>query len=196
MINVFLTISLTFTITLTTVFKTMPSLPFSMTQSSGLPDSANQKNNSFRTLTNYFELPSDSNVESMCGRLQNTKHSTDSIMGLGFKESYDSLKPYEIIFLYKTVKKRVELGEDSICKIFSCKEQMLKGFSDFDCYAFIYPHLDPTELEEGDDNEIIFPVFVKSYKRVDKSNWAFRGSSKVNSYEELDEFEFKTIYNL
>lgn len=128
------------------------------------------------------------------GYLQGTTISKDSTGLFGFFDSYDSPLTYEIIFVAKGgIKSR------SLDSISSVDEKLDKGcdnnFSDFDCYAFVYPMRDPEKQDDMHAMNIDFPVNVKAYIKVEGDNWRLVKQIKTNSFKEFSKFQFDVIYS-
>lgn len=128
------------------------------------------------------------------GYLQGTNISKDSTGLFGFFDCYDNLHTYEIILVNKGGIKSRNL--DSISSI---DEKLDKGcdndFSEFDCYAFVYPMRDPEKQDNMHAMNIAFPAVVKAYSRIKGDNWRFIKYLKANSFKEFSKFQFDVIYS-
>ena len=144
---------------------------------------------------NFFIMSKDCTVRKSAGALQGTNHSVDSTGYLCFADVFCK-KPYEMIFLYKNIILRKSLGYDSVYNIFDSMDLERDTYSDFDCFVFDYPHSDPETQDDIHEMNIHFPITVSAYKRTGNTTWHLAGKTKVRTFEEFSEFQFRVIYNL
>ncbi len=119
-------------------------------------------------------------------------HSKDSLFMVS-KDFYDCKETYEVDFLYKDLNLRKVIVEDSLSKILTNEEK--SSYPDFDCFAFVFKETNPDSLEDR-GNDVLFPLNVKAYKRIDKTKWQYKGKTKAKTLEDFGEFQFKIIYDL
>jgi len=136
--------------------------------------------------------------------LQGTDKSRDLTGYLCIADCYDCKETYELIFKYKAGLekiKSIEIEEDVIFNIFKsgCSNQ----FSDFDCYAFVYPMRQPEPGECADkngkpincDSGVDYPVKVKAYYREAGNHWIFLEEKKIKDFEALSLFFYHATYS-
>jgi hypothetical protein len=148
------------------------------------------------SLTDFLTPSPKCVVRRSAGGLQGTNHSPDSTFYLCFADFYNCKETYTIIFLYKDFATRNTLGNDPIDKIFFDSEIGKDTFNDFQCYAFVYPKIDPEIQDDIHKSTIGYPVIVRSYKRVGRTTWKFIAKKTAKNFHEFSEFEFRTIYGL
>ena len=131
---------------------------------------------------------------SSMGFLQEVEASKDSLGPFCFYECYDCKETFEIIFVYKDVKKRGQANHDFIWNEY--EKGCVNIFSNFECFAFVYPMRDPDKQKDVHAMNIDFPITVRVYERNTGDNWKFLKKIKVKTFKELSLLQFKTIYRL
>jgi len=128
------------------------------------------------------------------GRLQNTRHSLDSVDKIGSISVYDQHQPYVIVCVYGSVEERSRLSQDSAARLFMNSDNWMSDWRVYNCYGFVCRMRDPDYLADAEE-EVEFPTKVAVYKRVGLTKWVHLSTTSVASYSELAELKFRTIYS-
>jgi len=125
------------------------------------------------------------------GSLQGLDINKDSLEDFCFYECYDCKETFEIAFAYKN--KNEKNKEDLMWSEFSkgCSNK----FEKFNCYAFVYPMVDPDKQKDVHEINIRFPVTVRAYRRIDGDRWHLIKKEDIKDFHDLSLLRFQTIYN-
>ena len=129
---------------------------------------------------------------SSMGYLQEVPSRKDSLGAFCFYECYDCKETFEIVFIHKN-----KQGPDTDNSVWDEFEKSChNNFSNFNCFAFVYPMRDPDKQKDIHAMNIDFPVMIKAYERITNDNWKFVKEIKAKKFKEFSLFQFKTIYHL
>ncbi len=143
--------------------------------------------NNFDTIPDFLKLSEDPKVEGYNGYLAGISKS-DSSGPYVIREYITDTLSFHLIFASKASNKAI-VTFDSI------RNDAVNDYANYSCIAFVYPMRDPNKMKNYHDDNVKYPVTVKSYFRKNGS-WILLSHSVVKNLMELSEYEIKSIYSV
>jgi len=137
-------------------------------------------------IPDFLLLAKAKNTTAYQGFLQGVEKN-DSSGPYYFKEYYGDTLSFQLVYFPKTFDKRL-VNYDSI------RKAEANNYSDYICFAFVYPMKDPDKMKDHSDN-VTYPVTVTSYVRKN-GEWKLLSGSKAGNLTELSKYQTRCIYSV
>lgn len=133
----------------------------------------------------FFTLIKDGKA-SYWGYLQGVEKS-DSSGPYFMSEYFSDTLSFELFYVPEDLSRRDKISFDSI------EVARANDFQGYNCYAFVYPMVDPDKAEDYHADNTPYPVVVYSYYR-EKGSWKELDAATANDLTELSQIRMRAIY--